>query len=136
MYTLTSTVPLLHFLSLSLSLSLILSGILGFIKLKIVFYLSNGLHIGRIVSKITSTSLGVLQKMSNSMQYDIVINSHIAFNYIHIKLSCQWCYGTRYEDQFVGITFDMLLQPIKNFTANWTKLFVMPSNCKCFFFFL
>ena len=32
-----------------------------------------------------STSLVVLQKMSNGMWYYIVINSHIAFNYIHIK---------------------------------------------------
>ena len=36
-------------------------------------------------SKITSTSLDVLQKMSNGMRYDIVTNSHIAFNYIHTK---------------------------------------------------
>ena len=34
---------------LSLSLSFILSGILGFPKLKIIFNLANELHIGRIV---------------------------------------------------------------------------------------
>ena len=36
-------------------------------------------------SKITSVFLAVLQKMSSSMRYGIVTNSHIAFNYIHIK---------------------------------------------------
>ena len=86
--------------------------------------------------KITSTSIVVFQKMSNGMQYDIVANSHIALNYIHIKLSYQWCYGTRYEDQFVDMTFDMLLQLIKKFIASWTKLFMMPLNCKFFFFLL
>ena len=44
MYNLTSTVS-----PLSLSLSHILSAILGFPKLKIVFNLTNELHIGRIV---------------------------------------------------------------------------------------
>ena len=32
-----------------------------------------------------NTSLVVLHKMSNGMWYVIVTNSHIAFNYIHIK---------------------------------------------------
>ena len=32
-----------------------------------------------------SISLVVLPKMSNSMRYNVVTNSHIAFNYIHIK---------------------------------------------------
>ena len=36
-------------------------------------------------SKITSASLAMLKKMSNDMQYSIVTNSHITFNYIHIK---------------------------------------------------
>ena len=36
-------------LPISLSLSLILSAKLGFPKLKIIFNLTNGLHIGRIV---------------------------------------------------------------------------------------
>jgi len=47
MYSLTSTVPPLYFLSLSLSH--ILSAILGFPKLKIIFNLTNGLHFERIV---------------------------------------------------------------------------------------
>ena len=53
MYSLTSTISPLYFLFLfqnfSLSLSHILSGILGFPKLKIIFNLTNGLHIVRIV---------------------------------------------------------------------------------------
>ena len=50
-YSLTTlfSLPLPKLLSLSLSLSLILSAILGFPKLKIIFNLTNGLHIGRIV---------------------------------------------------------------------------------------
>ena len=71
MYNLTLIVPLLYFLflfqtplslSLSLSLSLILSAILGFPKLKIIFSLTNGLHIGRLSTKIMSASLTVLQE--------------------------------------------------------------------------
>ena len=68
MYSLTWTIPPLYFLflfqnlSLSLSLSLILSAILGFPKLKIIFSLTNGLHIGRLSTKIMSASLTVLQE--------------------------------------------------------------------------
>ena len=32
-----------------------------------------------------TTSLAVLHKMSNGMRYEIVTNSYIVFNYIHIK---------------------------------------------------
>ena len=36
--------------------------------------------------KIMSASLVVLKKISNDMQYGIVTNSHITFNYINIKV--------------------------------------------------
>ena len=66
MYSLTWTIPPLYFLflfqNLSLSLSLILSAILGFPKLKIIFSITNGLHIGRLSTKIMSASLTVLQE--------------------------------------------------------------------------
>ena len=58
------------------------------------------------------------------MWYGIITNSHIAFNYIHIKI---W---VACDAMVLGMktnlltTFDMLLQPIKKFITIWIKLFV------------
>ena len=41
--------------------------------------------------------------------------------------------GTSYEDQYVDMTFDILLPPIKKFTASWIKLFAMHLNCRFYF---
>ena len=81
-------------------------------------------------TKITSASLAVLQKMSNDMWYGIVTNSHIEFNYILMKFWVVCDAMVLGMKTNLLMSFDMLLQQIKKFTTSWTKLFVMPSNCR------
>ena len=58
------------------------------------------------------------------MWYGIVANSHIAFNYIHIKFWVVCDAMVLYMKTNLLTTFDMLLQLIQKFTTNWNKLFV------------
>ena len=70
-----------------------------------------------------------------AMWYGIVTNSHIAFNYIHIKF---WVvYDAMVLDMKTNllINFDMLLQLIQKFTISWNKLFVCLYIAGVFFFF-